>query len=311
MSQELPDGMVWIEGGRFQMGSDAFYPEERPQRPVQVDGFWIDAVPVTNRRFAAFVDATGWVTLAERPADPRDYPGAPPKMLVPASSVFDPIPGVATLAVPLSWWSYVPGASWRHPYGPDSDLSGLDDHPVVHVAWQDVEAFAQWAGVDLPTEAEWEFAAWGGAIDQAFAWGHELEPDGQHMANVWQGQFPHENRLSDGWFRTSPVGTYQPNGYGLHDMIGNVWEWTRDWWGAAPSTPTKACCAPLNPRGAPRSGSGDAANPKMPRKVLKGGSHLCAPNYCQRYRPPARHPQAIDTGTSHIGFRCVKRHRAP
>ncbi|MCZ4107831.1 formylglycine-generating enzyme family protein [Brevundimonas diminuta] len=301
-----PD-MVWVDGGRFHMGSDRHYPEEAPRRPIQVDGFWIDPTPVTNRQFSAFVEATGWVTLAERPADPKDYPGAHPAMLIPASSVFTPTRGPVDLSNHLNWWTYTPSASWRNPLGPDSGLEGLEDHPVVHVALEDVEAYARWVGLDLPTEAEWEYAAWGGREDAEYAWGDELEPDGKHHANVWQGRFPYENTAADGWVRTSPVKAYAPNGFGLYDMIGNVWEWTRDWWSVAATPLAKSCCAPVNPRGGAKSGSGDPLAPRLPRRVMKGGSHLCAPSYCRRYRPAARHPQAVDTSTSHIGFRCVKR----
>jgi len=308
MSERPPrPGMLWIEGGLFQMGSDSHYGEERPRREVRVDGFWMDATPVTNRQFADFVEATGWTTLAERPADPKAYADADPELLVPASAVFTPTSGPVDLGVPGHWWQYQPGACWRHPLGPDSDLEGLGDHPVVHIVWEDIEAYAQWAGLDLPTEAEWEFAAWGGRSDCEYAWGDSLEPDGKLLANVWQGRFPFENTLADGWMRTSPVGHYPPNGFGLYDMIGNVWEWTRDWWSLSSSGVLRTCCVPQNPRGGPRTGSSDAAYPKRPRKVLKGGSHLCAPSYCRRYRPAARHPQAIDTSTSHIGFRCIKR----
>ncbi|MBC6983671.1 formylglycine-generating enzyme family protein [Caulobacter sp. 17J80-11] len=303
-------GMVWIEGGDFRMGSDRHYAEEAPARRVSVDGFWIDAEPVTNRRFAEFVDATGWTTFAELPPDPNDYPGALPEMLRAASLVFTPTKGPVDLRACFSWWSFQAGADWRHPTGPDSSIDGLDDHPVVHVAWRDVEAYAAWAGLDLPTEAEWEFAAKGGLDEAEFAWGDELEPEGRHMANVWQGRFPWENLALDGFVRTSPVGSYPPNGYGLHDMIGNVWEWTKDWWSATrPVAADKPCCGARNPRGGREEDSYDPAQPliRIPRKVLKGGSHLCAPSYCRRYRPAARHAEPIDTSTSHVGFRCVQR----
>jgi formylglycine-generating enzyme required for sulfatase activity len=299
--------MVWIPGGRFEMGSDDHYAEEKPRRPVAVDGFWIDATPVTNVQFRAFIEATGYVTASERSADPAAYPGADPEMLGPASSVFTPTAGPVDLGNYFHWWRYVPGASWQHPLGPQTDLRDCGDHPVVHVAWEDVEAYAAWAGLELPTEAEWERAAWGGERRGEFAWGDALEPQGLHMANVWQGEFPYQNTAGDGWIRTSPVRSYPPNGFGLYDMIGNVWEWTCDWWSVVTTTPVNACCAPLNPRGGGKMDSVNPAEPNTPRKVLKGGSHLCAPSYCRRYRPAARHPQAIDTATSHIGFRCVSR----
>jgi formylglycine-generating enzyme required for sulfatase activity len=302
--------MVWIPGGRFRVGSDRHYPEERPERWAAVDGFWMDVHPVTNSEFARFVEATGWVTTAELAPDPRDYPGATPEGLIPASLVFTPTRGPVDLRQPHAWWRYVPGADWRHPQGPQTSLARLSNHPVTHVAWRDVTAYAAWAGKSLPTEAEWERAARGGLEDAEFAWGDELTPGGRLMANVWQGRFPWENLARD-WSRTSPVGFYPPNGFGLHDVIGNVWEWTSDWW-SAPSAPTAAlspCCAPSNPGGGCEEGSYDPRLPeiKIPRKVLKGGSHLCAPCYCRRYRPAARHAHPVDTSTSHVGFRCIVR----
>jgi sulfatase modifying factor 1 len=304
--------MVRIPGGPFRMGSDRHYPEEAPAHRVTVDGFWIDAGPVTNRQFRAFVEATGHVTFAELAPDPRDYPGARPEMLQPGSLVFSPPARVANLQDWSQWWSFKFKANWRRPYGPGSSIRGLDDHPVVHVAYADAEAYAAWAGKALPTEAEWEFAARGRLDDAEFAWGREFTPDGRHMANTWQGEFPHQNTKADGWARTSPVGVFPPNGYGLHDMIGNVWEWTADFWSTRhPADAPKACCAPHNPRGGGEETSYDPAQPRIriARKVLKGGSHLCAPNYCRRYRPAARHAEPVDTSTSHVGFRCVIRER--
>ncbi|GLS23869.1 hypothetical protein GCM10007874_68900 [Labrys miyagiensis] len=302
--------MVHVPGGMFRMGSNNHYPEEAPAHRVTVDGFWMDATPVTNRQFRAFVEATGHVTLAEIAPDPRDYPGALPHMLRPGSLMFNPPTHVVNLRDWSQWWTFKFGATWRRPYGPTSSIKGLDEHPVVHVAYRDAEAYAAWVGRSLPTEAEWEFAAKGGLEDAEFAWGDELTPGGKHMANTWQGAFPIENTKEDGWARTSPVRSYPANAYGLHDMIGNVWEWTSDFWstkhqGDAP----KACCVPQNPRGGPESASLDPRQPeiRIPRKVLKGGSHLCAPNYCRRYRPAARHAEPIDTSTSHVGFRCVVR----
>ena len=302
------DNMVGLPGGTFAMGSDHHYAEERPAHKVLVGSFRIDPYPVTNREFARFVEATGHVTLAEKPADPADYPGADPAMLVPSSVVFESPPGPVDLHNHYNWWRYIAGADWRHPRGPDSSLHGLEEHPVVHIAHEDAAAYAAWAGKQLPTEAEWEFAARGGREDGEFAWGDELTPEGRHMANVWQGEFPWQNLESDGFAWTSPVGTFPPNDYGLFDMIGNVWEWTEDWYQQHDQLQGKPCCTVDNPRGGQREASHDPANPILiPRRVTKGGSHLCAPNYCRRYRPAARMAQPIDTSTSHLGFRCVVR----
>lgn len=305
-------GMVFLAGGTFRMGSDRFYPEEAPVHSVRVDGFWIDPTPVTNRQFKAFVRATGHVTVAEIAPDAKDYPGALAEMLYAGSLVFSPPAGPVDLRDWGRWWQFLKGADWRHPYGPKSTINGLDNHPVVHVAYADALAYARWAGKDLPTEAEWEFAARGGLDGADYAWGDELVPAGQHRANTWQGKFPHENLAHDGFTRTSPVKAFPPNGFGIHDMIGNVWEWTSDWY--APrheADAAKTCCIPRNPRGGVEADSFDPAQPDIPipRRVLKGGSHLCAPNYCQRYRPAARHAEAIDTSTSHVGFRCLVRAR--
>jgi formylglycine-generating enzyme len=304
--------MLWIPGGSFRMGSDKHYVEERPVHSVTVDGFWMDRAPVTNREFREFVKATGHVTFAEIAPDPKDYPGALPHMLKPGSLVFDPPGGPVDLRNPNSWWNFRFGADWRHPYGPETALKGLDDHPVVHVAFRDAEAYARWAGKDLATEAEWEFAARGGLEGAEFAWGDEFTPGGRPMANTWQGTFPIENTGLDGYERTSPVGTYPPNGYGLVDMIGNVWEWTTDWYSQKhPGDAPKACCIPKNPRGGSQDGSYDPRQPRVriPRKVIKGGSFLCALNYCRRYRPAARDAEPVDTSTCHLGFRCIVRER--
>ena len=300
-------GMVWIRGGDFLMGCDDEYPEEAPAHRVSVEGFWIDRTCVTNAEFALFVEATGYVTLAERPANAADYPGATPDQLAPASAVFRPQDGPVNLDLPYVWWDYVKGANWRHPHGPDSSIETLMDHPVVHIGCEDAEAYAEWAGKELPTEAEWEFAARGGRDGERYAWGNEFTPRNQHMANTWQGNFPVQNLLEDGYFWTSPVGAFPPNGYGLSDMIGNVWEWTADWY--SDYDQATGCCVVANPQG----GSVDASRnfrgqyPSLPRRVLKGGSFLCAPNYCRRFRPAARLPQTIDTTTCHVGFRCVIR----
>ena len=302
--------MVWIPGGTFKMGSDQHYVEERPVHHVTVDGFWVDRYPVTNEQFARFVAETGHVTFAEIAPKAEDYPGALPEMLHPGSLVFVQPPGPVDLRNIGNWWRFVLGADWRHPYGPDSSLQGLDKHPVVHIAYADALAYAKWAGKLLPTEAEWEFAARGGLDGAPYAWGDEFTPGGKFMANTWQGRFPWENLGEDGFERTSPVGSFPPNGYGLYDMIGNTWEWTSDWYTPRhPDEQTKACCVPLNPRGGRKEDSYDPVTPqfKIPRKVLKGGSHLCGPTYCRRYRPAARFPEPVDTSTSHVGFRCIVR----
>ncbi|HEX6749547.1 MAG TPA: formylglycine-generating enzyme family protein [Longimicrobium sp.] len=301
-------GMVWIPGGSFRMGSNDFYPEEAPVHRVVVRGFWIDRHPVTNARFNRFVAATGYLTVAERTPDPADYPGALPERLVPGSLVFLPPPDRAELRNPVDWWTWVPGASWQRPAGPGSSLSGLERHPVVHLAWEDVAAYARWARKEIPTEAEWEFAARGGLDGRAYAWGDELAPGGRAMANVWRDGFASARAAGRRWERTSPVGAFPPNGYGLYDVIGNVWEWTADWWRwhAGAKGP---CCTGVVPSGADRKASVDLDTPdlRFPRKVLKGGSYLCAPDYCARYRPAARIPQRVGTATGHVGFRCVVR----
>jgi formylglycine-generating enzyme len=302
--------MIWIPGGSFRMGSDRHYPEEAPVHSVTVDGFWIDATPVTNAQFRRFVGATGYVTWAEIAPDPKDYPGALPRMLKAGGLVFTPPGKPVDLGDWSQWWHFTFGATWRRPYGKGSHIGGLDDHPVVQIAYRDAEAYAKWAGKELPSEAEWEFAARGGLDSAEFAWGDEFTPGSKHMANTWQGAFPHENLRTDGWARTSPVRAFPANGYGVHDMIGNVWEWTTDWYSTRHEGDAgKACCVPQNPRGGTVEASYDPRQPaiRIPRKVLKGGSHLCAPNYCRRYRPAARHAEPVDTSTSHVGFRCIFR----
>ena len=288
--------MVWVEGGEFLMGSEDFYPEEGPVRRTEVGGFWIDEHPVTAGEFRRFVRETGYATLAERPLDPADYPDADPDLLVPGSVVFRKTSGPVPLNDVRNWWEYVPGALWKKPGGPGTTINGRDRHPVVQVAYEDVEAYASWCGKTLPTEAEWEYAARGGLDGAAFAWGDEHFPNGKPMANTWQGEFPWQNLKADGFEGRSPVGSFAPNGYGLYDMTGNVWEWTSDWFRADRSEGASSCCAPPA-----RPGE------RFPRKVIKGGSHLCAPNYCLRYRPAARQGETVDTSTGHIGFRCVVR----
>jgi formylglycine-generating enzyme len=288
--------MVWIPGGNFVMGSDKFYREERPARRETVGGFWIDPRPVTNAEFREFVRATGYLTASERAPDPAMYPDADPLLLVPGSSVFTKPRGPVSLGDYRAWWAYIPGANWQHPEGPESTVDNRCDHPVVHVTFEDVAAYAAWAGKEIPTEAEWEFAARGGLEDATYAWGEEFAPGGQAMANTWQGRFPWENLAEDGYEGTSPVGAFAANRYGLHDMIGNVWEWTASGYRLpAAGSEEKSCCQP-------NQGGAHATS-----KVVKGGSHLCAPNYCLRYRPAARQSQPLDTSTTHIGFRCVIR----
>jgi formylglycine-generating enzyme required for sulfatase activity len=301
-------GMAWIPGGAFLMGSNDFYPEEAPAHKVAVGGFWMDTHAVTNADFKRFVEATAYVTLVERPVDPADYPGARPEFLIPSSVVFQKTRGRVDLRDPYQWWRYVAGANWRHPRGPNSSLQGLWKHPVVQVGFEDALAYAEWAGKSLPTEAEWEFAARGGLDGAAYVWGDEYMPGGQVMANTWQGEFPWQNLLQDGYEWTAPVGSFPANGYGLYDMAGNVWEWTTDWYQDHGKL-QHACCTVANPRGGEREASFDPRTPgvQIPRRVMKGGSHLCAPNYCRRYRPAARMPQAVDTATCHLGFRCIVR----
>ena len=299
-------GMRWIPGGTIAMGSERHYPEEAPVREVTVGGFWLDEHPVTNLEFTRFVKDAGHVTLAEVEPEADRYPGAQPELLFAGSVVFQRSDGPVDLSQPYQWWSWRRGADWRHPEGPGSSFHGRERHPVVHVAYADAAAYAVWAGKELPTEAEWEFAARGGLDGAEYAWGDEYMPKGRPHANTWQGEFPYENTLLDGYDGTSPVGRFPPNGYGLEDMIGNVWEWTTDWYSAGHDTPS-ACCG-LDPRAASADPNDPAA---IPRRVMKGGSHLCAPNYCRRYRPAARMAQAIDTSTSHLGFRCLVRASKP
>ena len=298
-------GMSWIPAQAFRMGSDDHYPEEAPAHTVSAGGFWIDRYPVTNRDFARFARSTGHVTLAEQVPDAADYPQARPELLVAGSSVFVPPEHPVGLASPYAWWTWVPGADWRHPQGPGTSVRRKPDHPVVHVAWTDVEAYARWAGKQVPAEAEWELAARGGLEGAEYAWGGELNPGGRWMANTWQGEFPRRDTGEDGYIGTSPAGRYPANGYGLYDMIGNVWEWTSDWY-QPHSQATSPCCNAAG-RGGYESSAGPANRSQIPRRVMKGGSHLCAPNYCRRYRPAARMPQAADTSTSHLGFRLISR----
>ncbi|WP_433613183.1 formylglycine-generating enzyme family protein [Prescottella agglutinans] len=287
------------------MGSDRHYPEEGPAHRVAVDAFAIETRQVTNAQYARFVADTGYVTVAERPLDPAEYPGAPVENLVPGSMVFVGTTGPVDLRHLSQWWRWTPGASWRHPEGPRSGLDGREDHPVVHVAHEDARAYAEWAGRALPTEAQWEAAARGGLDQAEFTWGDGAESGNQRLANFWHGDFPW--RADSGYGATSAVASYPPNPYGLYDMAGNVWEWTDDWYGERHGGGQSSCCVPRNPRGPAAADSFDPRQPqfRVPRKVIKGGSFLCADSYCRRYRPAARRPQMIDTGMSHIGFRCV------
>jgi formylglycine-generating enzyme required for sulfatase activity len=285
------------------MGSSDFYPEERPVREVDVGEFWMDEHPVLNAEFRRFVKDSGHVTVAERAPDPADFPGADPAVLVPGSQVFIPTSGPVPLDDWTRWWRWVPGTDWRHPLGPSSTLHGRERHPVVHIGYEDALAYAQWSGKDLPTEAEWEYAARGGLGGATYPWGDEFMPGGRVMANSWHGRFPWENLRPHGFDRTSPVGRFPPNGYGLYDVAGNVWEWTRSNWTGmhAELVATRpACCAP----------SHDHVS-EEDRRVIKGGSHLCAPSYCHRYRPAARQGHAVRSTTGHLGFRCVLRQPVP
>jgi formylglycine-generating enzyme required for sulfatase activity len=296
--------MVWIPGGEFSMGAanplgkDANVvgmqatEDSRPIHRVRVDGFWMDKTEVTNRQFAAFVKDTGYVTVAERTPTAEDFPGAPPENLVAGSVVFSPPDHAVPLDTHFRWWAYVQGANWRHPAGPASDLRGREDYPVVHIAYEDAEAYAKWAGKRLPTEAEWEYAARGGLDQKVYPWGDELEPGGRHLCNVWQGEFPHRDDGLDGWRGPSPVEAFPPNGYGLYSITGNVWEWCADWFD--PSYHVTA--TRVNPVGPPAGAS----------RVMKGGSFLCHKSYCNRYRVGARTSNTPDSSTTNLGFRCVR-----
>ncbi|WP_345066591.1 formylglycine-generating enzyme family protein [Leifsonia kafniensis] len=331
--------MIVLPGGSYQRGSTDFYPEEGPVMAVDVAPFELDRAPVTNRQFAEFVAATGYVTVAERMPDPADYPGANPADLVPGALVFTPTPGPVNLGDWRQWWAWVPGATWRHPSGPESSIAEKDGHPVVQIAYEDATTFAAWAGKRLPTETEWEYAARGGLDGRIYIWGDEPQDPANLRANSWQGNFPYRNTGARGWVGTSPVGSFEANGFGLVDMCGNTWEWTSDFYASnhvpvAPAVPVNLAvpvevtlaagpadvadeangsggCGPTCACGPSDSGSRAAAasaepGSTIPRRVLKGGSHLCAPEYCLRYRPAARSPQAEDTSTTHIGFRCAR-----
>ena len=295
--------MIRIPGGTFRMGSDRHYPDEAPSHSVTVDGFWIDPTPVTNAQFRAFVAATNYVTWAEIAPDPKDYPGALPKMLKAGGLVFTPPGKAVDLGDFSQWWRFTFGATWRRPYGKGSHIGGLDDHPVVQVAFKDAEAYAKWAGKELPTEAEWEFAARGGLDGAEFAWGDEFTPNGRHLANTWQGNFPNENLRADGWARTSPVRAFPPNGYGVHDMIGNVWEWTTDWYSTKhEADAAKACCVPTNPRGAGPDGSYDPRQTGRPHPA-QGAQGRLAP-LCAELLPALPPGGAPCRGCRHLDQPC-------
>ena len=306
-------GMIWIPGGEFTMGTDSElgWPDEKPAHRVRIDGFFIDETEVTNSQFAAFVKATGYVTTAEQAPtaeeilaqSPPGTPAPPPASLVPGSLVFSMTKGPADLQDYAQWWQWTPGANWQHPEGSQSDLNGREQHPVVHVSWDDAVAFAKWAGKRLPTEAEWELAARGGLIDQRYVWGDVAPSDTRVFANIWQGTFPYQNTAADGFTRTAPVRTYQPNGFGLYDMSGNVWEWCADAYDLEAYKRRIGQGVVINPLG---ERSVDPRNPRAASKVQRGGSFLCHDQYCSRYRPSARHGLASDTGMSHVGFRCAK-----
>ncbi len=301
-----PKGMAWIPGGTFWMGCERCgMPDALPVHLAEVSGFWMDATPVTNAQFAAFVKATGYVTVAEKTPNPKDFPDVPPSALLPGSAVFIPPSKAVPLDDALQWWSYVAGASWRHPEGPGSTIEGREDHPVVHVAWEDAAAYATWAGGRLPTEAEYEFAARGGLDRSLYAWGDELAPGGKWPANIWQGDFPAGNTGEDGFVGTSPVTAFPPNGFGLYDMGGNVWQWCSDWY--APDTYSRlaAAATPVrDPQGPAKSN--DPQEPGAAKRVVRGGSFLCSDQYCSRYMVGSRGKAEVSSGASNLGFRTVR-----
>jgi formylglycine-generating enzyme required for sulfatase activity len=310
--------MVWIPGGEFSMGSkdprndlcggNEPMDDAQPVHRVYVDGFWMDRTEVTNAEFARFVAATNYVTVAERPLRAADYPGVPADKLVPGAIVFTPPTGPVPLDNALRWWAWVPGASWRHPEGPASNLAGRDNFPVVQVAYEDAAAYAAWAGKDLPTEAQWEFAARGGLSGALYPWGNDLNPGGRWMANIFEGHFPNENTRSDGFAGLAPVASFPPNAYGLHDVAGNAWEWCKDWY--RPDTYTRYASKDVrtqNPIGPTENESFDPGEPGVAKRVQRGGSFLCTDQYCTRYMVGSRGKGSPDTGSNHAGFRCVKK----
>jgi len=304
-SGPAPEGMVWVPGGTFWMGcDDCDMPDAAPAHLVTVDGFWMDRTPVTNAEFAKFVKATGYMTIAEQKPDPKDFPGVPEENLVAGCAVFSPSPAIDSLDNPYAWWRYVPGANWKNPEGPGSTTNGREDHPVVHIAWDDAVAYAKWVGKRLPTEAEFEFAARGGLDRKRYAWGNEMKPAGKWAANIWQGRFPSQNTLEDGYERTSPVTTFAPNGFGLYDMGGNVWQWCSDWYRPDYFAQLAGWGTTRNPQGP--ADSFDPQEPGIKKRVQKSGSFLCSDRYCSRYLVGSRGKGATDSGSSNVGFRCVK-----
>jgi formylglycine-generating enzyme required for sulfatase activity len=303
-SQDGPAGMVWIPGGRFWMGTDHME-DAQPVHQVEVKGFWMDRTDVTNEEFARFVQSTGYVTIAERPLNPKEFPNLAPEDLAPGSVVFTPPAKPVPLDRPLAWWRFVKGANWRHPEGPGSDVRGKEKYPVVHIAWPDAVSYAKWTGKRLPTEAEWEFASRGGRDRQNYSWGNELNPHGKWMANTFQGHFPDKNNSADGYAGVAPVASFPPNDFGLYDMSGNVWQWVSDWYRpdyyALLRQEGEIAIDPHGPRD-----SLDPQEPGVPKRVQKGGSFLCTDQYCERYMPGARGKGDPETGTNHLGFRCVR-----
>ena len=302
LAEETRD-MVQIPGGTFWMGSDEGLITERPAHRVSVDTFRVDKYPVTNAQYARFVEATGFVTYSEKDPDPADYPGADPELLVAGSAVFAPPDGPVDMNNILNWWEYMPGANWNHPEGPDSSIEGREDHPVVHVTHQDAEAYCKWAGKQMLTEAQFEFAARGGFDRKKYSWGDQPRHFTEPLANTWQGEFPYENKNLDKFVATSPVGSFPPNGYGLYDVSGNVWEWVSDWYHPAYFANSPA----NNPVGVSERESLDPREPGIAKRLIKGGSYLCSDNYCAGYRPSARMPAEPYSSTGHIGFRCASR----
>jgi sulfatase modifying factor 1 len=312
-----PPGMAWVPGGEFVMGSKELtattcpilegmrlVPDAQPLHPVRVSGFWMDETEVTNQQFEQFVNATGYVTIAERVPTPEQLPGVPADKLVAGSAVFTPVPAGVTVDDSYQWWRYVPGANWKHPEGPGSNVKGRENHPVIHIAFQDAQAYAKWAGKRLPTEAEYEFAARGGLAEKMYAWGDEFRPNGKFMANTFQGQFPVSDSAEDGFAGTSPVRSYPPNGYGLYDVAGNVWEWCSDWYHPEYYAQLKTQGVAVNPQGP--NASVDPQEPGVLKRVHRGGSYLCTDQYCSRYKVGTRGKGEPDSPTSHVGFRCVK-----
>jgi sulfatase modifying factor 1 len=302
-SRDAPPGMVWIPGGRFWMGTE-HTEDAHPVHQVEVKGFWMDSTDVTNEEFSRFVQATGYVTIAERPLDPKEFPNLAPDELAPGAVVFTPPTVPVPLDHPLEWWRFVGGANWQHPQGPGSNLAGKEKYPVVQIAWPDAVAYAKWLGKRLPTEAEWEFAARGGRDRQTYPWGNELNPNGKWMANTFQGHFPYQNTSEDGYAGVAPVASFPPNDFGLYDMSGNVWQWVSDWYRPDYYAQLRRDEVASNPQGPPESF--DPQEVGIAKRVQKGGSFLCTDQYCERYMPGARGKGDPETGTNHLGFRCVR-----